>query len=396
MKKLLSLILAVICLFGATACGDEGNDSGKHEHNWGEWGVVTPATCETEGLEKRYCADDPSHYEERTISEKGHAWGEWQRVSAPTATADGLKKRVCANDPTHVDEQAIKTLNGKKIIFIGNSYTYHGNTVNIRNSIDYPGLSGRTNDKRYFYQVCLSKGSTVSVTNWTMDGHGLQDLLGTSCGASNKDCYRVNHYKNLTDKNYDYVVFQAGTRNSTESPEYFVEQLNTYMLDFKVANPNVKFVFLVQSQAHIKNYTWLPARKMLEQQGVIVVDWGDIVYDIMNGTTKVPGSTMTYNKNSFIIAKSASDGYHPNVLSGYITSLMTYCAITGDIAYGSDYSFVDNKNSTSALWNFEKHYSTYYKVGTSNFREIMYSDTEMKGIQQVIDNYLNNKPFLNN
>ena len=104
---------------------------------------------------------------------------------------------------------------------------------------------------------------------------------------------------------------------------------------------------------------------------------------------------MTYNKNSFIIAKSASDGYHPNLLSGYITSLMTYCAITGNVAYGSDYSFVDNKSSTSALWNFETHYTTYYKVGTSNFREIMYSDTEMKGIQTVIDNYLDNKPYLN-
>jgi hypothetical protein len=190
-------------------------------------------------------------------------------------------------------------------------------------------------------------------------------------------------------------VFQAGTRNSDWAPEHFVEQLNEYMVDFKTANPNVKFVLLVQSQAHIKNYTWLPALKTLEQQGVIIVDWGNVVYDIMNGTTKVPGSTMTYNKNSFIVAKSAEDGYHPNLLSGYITSLMTYCAITGDKAYGSEYYFTHNDSIKDYQGNIDKFYNQFYKVGDSNFREVMRSFDEMMGIQQVIDNYLDNKPYLN-
>ena len=386
-SKILSVALAVSCLFSAVACET------PHEHVWGEWTVETPATCTDAGKEVRYCTGDASHKEERIIP-AGHAWGAWQQVSAPTETTDGLKKRVCANDSTHVEERVLRTLKNKSIIFIGNSFTYYGNTVGVKTSTSAPTLAGRTNDKKYFYQLCITKGATVSVTNWTMDGHGLQDLLGPECGATNKDCCGDNHYANLTEKNYDYVVFQAGTRNSTESPEYFVEQLNEYMVDFKTANPNVKFVLLVQSQAHIKNYTWLPALKTLEEQGVIIADWGNVVYDIMNGTTKVPGSTMTYNKNSFIVAKSAEDGYHPNLLSGYITTLMTYCAITGDVAYGSEYYFTHNDSETYQ-GNIDKFYKQFYKVGDSNFREVLRSFDEMMGIQQVIDDYLSKKPYLN-
>ena len=36
-------------------------------HNWGEWTVVTPATEESEGLERRVCKNDEQHFEERAI-----------------------------------------------------------------------------------------------------------------------------------------------------------------------------------------------------------------------------------------------------------------------------------------------------------------------------------------
>lgn len=39
------------------------------------------------------------------IPATGHSWGDWKSVTAPTATAAGKDRRVCANDPTHVEER---------------------------------------------------------------------------------------------------------------------------------------------------------------------------------------------------------------------------------------------------------------------------------------------------
>ena len=36
-------------------------------HAWGEWTVTTPATCTTEGVETRVCANDPTHTETRPV-----------------------------------------------------------------------------------------------------------------------------------------------------------------------------------------------------------------------------------------------------------------------------------------------------------------------------------------
>ena len=41
-------------------------------HEWGEWEVYIPATCDTEGVEIRVCANDPLHTETRAIPALGH------------------------------------------------------------------------------------------------------------------------------------------------------------------------------------------------------------------------------------------------------------------------------------------------------------------------------------
>ena len=165
---------------------------------------------------------------------------------------------------------------------------------------------------------------------------------------------------------------------------------------FKEANPDVKFVLLVARRIHEKNLRWLSGLKTLEGQGVIIVDWGKIVDDVIKGKTQVPGAALSYNQNSFIVCKSASDGYHPNMLTGYITSLMTYCAITGEKAEGQDYSFCGNTkvNSNFRFSSFISSYYTY-KGATTNFVQIFESENDMRGIQQLIDRYLEEKAYMN-
>lgn len=280
-------------------------------------------------------------------------------------------------------------LDGKKIIFIGNSYTYYGKTV-LEKKQSVLTQSARSNDKGFFYQLCKANGAQVSVTNWTFGAHDFVDLF-ENCTA-NRGCDGAGHQNYLTDRNFDYVVLQQGS-GGKDDPQ-FLERLESIMQLFREANPDVKFVFLVQTAVHNDSYSWRSKIKELDQKNVIVVDWGALVCDLINQKVQVPGGTEVYNKNSFIVCKSAADGYHPNMLTGYITTLMTYCAITGESAVGQDYSFCNDSSKNSAF-NFNQFISTYYTYNnaTTNFPAIFASQGDMAGIQQLVDQYLAAKAY---
>jgi len=281
-------------------------------------------------------------------------------------------------------------LDGKKIIFIGNSHTYYGKTV-LEKKQSVLTQAARSNDQGYFYQICKKNGADVEVTNWTFGNHDFTDLF-EECTAD-RGCNGVDHLSYLTDRSFDYVIMQQGS--SEGSAELFVNKCNMVMDIFKAANPEVKFVLLVQRRAHEKNYTWLSGLKALDAQGVTIVDWGKLVDDLITGETTVPGATLNYNQNSFIICKSSSDGYHPNMLTGYITSLMTYCAITGEDAEGQDYSFCGDE-SINSHFSFSSFIGSYYTYNgaTTNFDKVFASEDDMTGIQRRIDKYLAEKAYL--
>ena len=158
---------------------------------------------------------------------------------------------------------------------------------------------------------------------------------------------------------------------------------------FREANPDVKFIFHVPHNPYEKNFDWLSNLKALSQKGMLIVEWGELVSDLISGGATVPGGTQIYNRNSFIVCKSATDGYHPNVLTGYITTLMLYCASTGESAVGQDYSFCGD-TSININFSFADFIKTYYTYdnATTNLVEIFSSPEDMLGIQQLIDKYL--------
>lgn len=284
------------------------------------------------------------------------------------------------------EEEKENILDGKKIIFMGNSHTYYGRTV-LGKGVSILTQAPRMDDKGYFYQLCKANGAEVSVTNWTFGGHYLTSLFNP-CN-SNKGCDGERHESYLVDKNYDYVVMQDGNRSDLPNFLATIDQIMTF---FKEGNPDTKFVFLAQHTVHMDDCNWRYYLKDLEKKGVIIVDWGAVVVDIMNGKVKVPGATERYDKNSFIVG----DGFHPSVLSGYITTLMTYCAITGESAVGQDYSFCDNTfiNKDFSFTSFIDKYYTKKNINT-NFPEIFASESDMNGIQTLVDRYLNEKAYRN-
>lgn len=307
------------------------------------------------------------------------------------ATAVATTGAATTADPNLQKPNQPHMLDGKKIIFIGNSYTYYGKTV-LEKKQSILTQAARSNDEGFFYQLCKANGAEVSVTNWTFGAHDFEDLF-ENCTA-NRGCDGAGHQNYLTDRNFDYVVMQQGS-GSANDPK-FMERIDSVMQLFKEANPDVKFVFLVQTGVHNDAYSWRSQIKDLEQKNVTVVDWGALVCDLINQKVQVPGGTQTYNKNSFIVCKSKTDGYHPNMLTGYITTLMTYCAITGESAVGQDYSFCNDSTKNTAF-DFNKFISTYYTYNnaTTNFPQIFGSEEDMAGIQQLADQYLAAKGYRN-
>ena len=291
-----------------------------------------------------------------------------------------------------VPEKTEHILSNKKVIFIGNSHTYFGGTVK-EISQSTMELSARVNDTGYFYQLCKANGAeNITVTNWTFGNHSLKDLFSGNCQANRSCGNGSDHLSKLTDNNYDYVIFQNGATGGDSLTEWMDVMMNF----FKAGNPNTKFVMLVQARAHndhaadATKYTWLASLSEIEKKGVTIVDWGAMVYDIYSSAKTLSGENLVpLNKNSFVIAKTKSDGYHPSLLAGYITTLMTYCAITGEAAVGQDYAFCYTTRDLTAFIN------SYYIVDGTNFSKVFGSKETMLALQQTADEYLAAKAYRN-
>lgn len=291
-------------------------------------------------------------------------------------------------------------LEGKRIIFIGNSHIFYGNTVLRKDATDTLTQEGRMNDKGYFYQLCKANGINVNVTNWTIGNHLFDDFFSGSCSA-NRGCDGVDHASYLTDRYYDYVIACYGTKGHAD----YIEWLDVMIDFFKEANPNVKFYLMAQSSAHgIDNRAtgpdevFLKSLKTLGEKDISVIDWGKIIADIVNGEVYVPGATLEYNKNTFVVNQSANDGYHPNQLTGYITTLMTYSIITGESAVGQPYYFCgdDSYSSDYQYRTFDEFISTYYTYNgaTTNYDKVFASEVDMTGLQTLVDRYIAAKYYL--
>lgn len=316
-------------------------------------------------------------------------WG-CQKAPAETEPATELEQILPEDvpiDPAHM-------LHDKRVIFIGNSYTHYGNCV-ITKGVQIQDQTQRDNDLGYFYQICRRQGAKVHVTNWTYGTHSLEDLFGGSCAAG-KGCDGVNHKYFLKNAYYDYVFLQEHT-GSDIGPADLLINVDRAVAFFREANPDVKVILLVQHRIYDANFqtnrAWLPFLKEIADKGIQIVEWGALVEDVIQGKAVVEGAQMTYNRNSFIVDQSEIDGYHQNMLSGYITAQMAYCAITGESAQGMPYDFctnsaIHNKFSTTA------YEASHYTRGSTNMASIFASKADMEGLQKLMDQYLAEKRYL--
>lgn len=276
-----------------------------------------------------------------------------------------------------------EALQGKKIIFLGNSYTFWGQTV-IHKGYEVLTQLERSYDQGYFYQLCKANGIDVSVTNWTFGAHDIVDFfLQDGCGAE-RDCDGEFHQYFLKDPYFDYVVLQPYVE--TEYAGDLAAHLQSAVDFFRSANPNVRFILAVPHMAAERpgTYQWYQDIDTLKDEGFLICNWGGMLHDISEGNVSVPGATLPYNRSSFVVSK---DDHHENLLAGYITTLMVYCAITGESAVGQPYDFCDN-SEINPLFDLDAFKEKNYPDAQTNFEEIFRSEADMLGLQQLADEYL--------
>lgn len=352
----------------------------EHVHEY-EQELKAPTCTEGGYLELRCSCGDVKREE---TSPKGHSYATWEVLTAPTCNTDGKRKAsctVCGESIEEVIPAGETTLDGKRIMFAGNSLTYYGEVV--INSDGSP-----TQNKGVFEKIAESFGDKVKVTNFTYGSAGFTDgrdkASTDGIPSSYKDygLYQLmlelhpNHYGNKDGKemdafyDQDIVIFQQRGASISDSYDQ-VKQLAALFPE------GTQFAVII-THYDTKNTSTGSALKKTLADGWAVIPAGDLVTDLWNG--RIKDTEFKYTKNDFVITK---DNVHPNYLTGYIKALMTYCALTGRSAEGADYSFVNRSTGY------------YASAAETQFEDVLASSSEMLRIQSLIDSYIEkagNKP----
>lgn len=265
------------------------------------------------------------------------------------------------------------SINGKKILFAGNSLTFYGRVVIEKN--------GRpTDEKGIFETLCESFGDKVSVTNFTFGGAGFIDGRKSPLAdgfpedsaqygiyqlmlAYHPDCYANADGKPMDDfYAQDYVVLQQ--RGAAIAESY--EQAKKIAALFP---PTTRFAFLVTH--YDARYSTYVSEKESLRDGWIIINSGELVRDLYEHT--IEPLRYDYKKADFVITK---DNVHPNYLTGYLKALGTYCALTGKSGVGADYSFISR---STELYNSPED---------TQFPAVLEDTEEMLRLQKLLDEYL--------
>ena len=94
-RRVLPALIVLLFLIG---CG--------HEHTPGQWEVVTPAACVTEGAWQKVCADCGEVVESGIIPAAGHADG-WRVTREATCTQAGSEVNVCQTCGVWLGEESL-------------------------------------------------------------------------------------------------------------------------------------------------------------------------------------------------------------------------------------------------------------------------------------------------
>ncbi len=296
-------------------------------------------------------------------------------VSNLSVLAEEVTEKPELETTEHAD---VVSLEGKKIMVVGNSMVYYGNCVIYGN----PGEE----DKGYLYQLIKQHDDNVTVIDHTYSGKKLDYIYDNYISKLSKE-----------ELDVDYLVLSEGN-------QYNDNLLGTVEKYLALFPEDVEFRFLRQPMMFESDLPCLfEGVQALRDNGYIVVDWGQLVYDIYGNGKEVPGAVTEFNRCSFMKENlgfkndtgtahgSGRDGdrNHENPLSGYVTAQMLYSSLTNRSAVYTDYRFCYDIgiHKYFNIDNFAKIHYTDPKNPT-NFHKIFRSPQDMLGLQILMDEYL--------
>lgn len=291
-------------------------------------------------------------------------------VKGGTSTAN-LSVTQAASSTPHPE------LQGKRFLICANSMVYYGGLVQ-------KGGTGST-DQGMLYQLMKANGIDVTVYDCTAGDHYLSDFIG-SCKTKPED---GDHLAGIDLSKIDYVVLsQAGSNVAS-----FIDDARAVYKRVTDRNPNAKKIYINHIYAVYKahNNILLKLKTLHDEDGVTIVNCGQLAYDIYNGVVKVPGGSLSYSDKYTFVNHTSSDTHHPNPLMGYMMTQMLYCAVTGDSASFPGYLDLAKscKYATGSV-TYDEYYAKYYTTAAAHpFMDVMSNATEMAGIQQLIPGYIN-------
>ena len=137
MKKVLFAALAVMAMMTTACSGNKSQKDGAAEgeqtavcqvcgheeiqsvpmidHSFGEWTVITPATCTADGQRVQRCAVCGETLSTETVPAFGHSSMDWQITQEASCLRAGLKEKRCSACGVSLDQEEIPAL--------GHSYT---------------------------------------------------------------------------------------------------------------------------------------------------------------------------------------------------------------------------------------------------------------------------------
>ncbi|MBR2347332.1 MAG: hypothetical protein IKA68_06995 [Clostridia bacterium] len=265
-----------------------------------------------------------------------------------------------------MNTQTTRSLDGKNILFMGNSFVYYGFCIIEGNQ--------KSVDHGYLYQICKANGDEVNVYDYVWGGKDLKWIYDNHLSVADPEFLKTID-----------IVFMSEAGNNNASLIEDIEEIQALFPE------TTEFYYMSHAYVHQANTTHIKdAFPKLIEKGIPVGDWGAIAYDLWRGAVKFPESKITYNKETFI--KNKGDTYHQNMLSGYLTAQMAYCLATGVSAVGQDYSFCCD-TSINSQFDVNKFIENHYNEGTTNMDMVFESAYDMLEIQKLIDEYIDRVNF---
>lgn len=207
-------------------------------HSFGDWQVVSPATCTADGSRQRACTRCGA-VEVQTLPATGHKFGEWTTTKEPTCTETSTEKRTCSVC-SKVETRVIAAL---------------GHTPGTEVSVD----------KKYHWNICEFCHQPVNKTEHTYV-NGIQCVCGVRKGAEGDADTTIKRVV-VSDE----ITFSLEGNDKLDTPDKVKAELQLQITLKNSKSNKDNTVFMDVSLLVFESNEWRPATKEDLTAGKITV-----------------------------------------------------------------------------------------------------------------------------